>query len=178
MVSSIVLLKYKDIIVAPPPTRVEAGYGGGSLTTRTAAHDTPPSFISINAGLSVRDKIRGSSKRRTTENHRQHDGWCWAAALSVQAWMVWVDRKPRLPNRWAHDLLTTCDRRAHSRIASAGRLHSAAPRISRAAAEGQERDLVKGSHTRSGGLRATRVDGLCRPREGAHSTRLQPLRHH
>ena len=27
--------------LAPPPTRVKHGYGGGSLTRRTAAHDTP-----------------------------------------------------------------------------------------------------------------------------------------
>ena len=45
-----------------------------------------------------------------------------------------------------------------SRIASDGRLPSAATR-SRATAEGQERDLEEGgSQTRSGGLRATRVD--------------------
>ena len=31
-----------EYIIAPPPTRVEAVYGGASLTRRTTAHDTPP----------------------------------------------------------------------------------------------------------------------------------------
>ena len=68
---------------------------------------------------------------------------------------------------------TTCDRRAHRRIASAGRLHSAAPaKSSAAAARAKNEILKKGSQTRSGGLRATREQGRCAGCVSAHSTRL------
>ena len=45
---------------SPPAYPGEAGYGGASLTRRTAAHDTPSSFSAINACSSA-IKIRGSS---------------------------------------------------------------------------------------------------------------------
>ena len=44
---------------SPPAYPGEAGYGGASLTRRTAAHDTPSSFSAINA--CPHHKIRGSS---------------------------------------------------------------------------------------------------------------------
>ena len=48
-----------SVVVSPPAYPGEAGYGGASLTRRTAAHDTPPSFSAINA--CPHHKIRGSS---------------------------------------------------------------------------------------------------------------------
>ena len=109
-------------------------------------------------------KIRGSSKAGAPA-HR--GGWCWAAALRVQAWMVGVDSPGcRVDGR------TTCDRRAHSRIASAGRLHSAAPAKFQRLPRAKNEILKKGSQTRSGGLRATREQGRCEGCVSAHSTRL------
>jgi hypothetical protein len=41
---------------SPPAYPGEAGYGGASLTRRTAAHDTPSSFSAINAFPSKKNK--------------------------------------------------------------------------------------------------------------------------
>ena len=95
---------------------------------------------------------------------RQHGGWCWAAARRVQAWMVRVDSPG-----CRVDARTTCDRRAHSRIASDGRLPSAATR-SRATAEGQERDLEEGFTAPQ--RRPQGDQGRCAGCVSAHSTRL------
>ena len=118
---------------SPPAYPGEAGYGGASLTRRTAAHDTPPSFSAINAFPSA-IKLRGSSKvaQRTAavgagQPHIEFRlGWSGLTARAAES----------MGARLVIDELTVASRRP---VVCTLQL----PEVS-AAAEGQERDLEEG----------------------------------